>query len=67
VIDMHDVERAQRRANVLRKAGYRAIPTVAGDEVALGVEEATATGNVLLIQNGQKRFWTGALQATLAD
>jgi len=66
VVDRHDLERAQRRAAALRRAGYRAIPTVAGEQITAGAEEdAALAGNVLLLQDGRARFWEEALAEAL--
>ena len=67
VIDSHDVERAGRRADALRKAGYRAIPTVAGERVTAGAEKKASAGNILLVRDGGVRFWEDALKAALVD
>jgi hypothetical protein len=67
VVDRNDVERAQRRANALRRAGFRSIPVVAGERVTAGAEEAAQDGNVLLLQNGRQLFWNEALATALAD
>jgi hypothetical protein len=67
VVDRNDVERAQRRAALLRRVGYRAIPTVAGEQTTAGAEEALCPGHVLLVQDGRPRFWETALAAVLAN
>jgi len=68
VIDRYDVERAQRRAAVLRRAGYRTIPTVAGERITAGAqEEAALAGNILVLQDGEPLYWKEALAAALAD
>jgi chaperonin cofactor prefoldin len=67
VVDRRDVERAQRRADLLRQAGCRAIPTVAGEHLTAGAEEAARTGHILVIQDGRSLFWEEALAAALAD
>jgi len=67
VVDLHDVKRAQRRADALRRAGYRAIPTVAGERATVDGEKAASASNVLVIRDGQARFWEDALKAALAD
>jgi hypothetical protein len=67
VVDRNDVQRAQRRAALLRKAGYRVIPTVAGKEVTLGGEHAARDGHVLLLQDGRRQFWEEALAAALSS
>ncbi|MEZ4559353.1 MAG: hypothetical protein R2851_22465 [Caldilineaceae bacterium] len=61
VVDVGDVERAERRAALLRQAGVAAIPAVAGDDVTEGGEDSARQANVLLVQNGTKRFWDAAL------
>ena len=61
VVDVGDVERAERRAALLRQAGVVAIPAVAGDDVTEGGEDSARQANVLLVQNGTKRFWDAAL------
>ncbi len=66
VVDLHDVKRAQRRADALRRAGYRAIPTVAGERATVDGEKAASASNVLLIRDGQARFWEDALKAAMA-
>lgn len=66
VVDRNDVERAQRRAALLRKAGYRVVPTVAGEEVTQGGQDAAREGNVLLLQDGRRQFWEEALAEALS-
>ena len=67
VIYPHDVERAQRRAAALRRAGLRAIPTVAGEGVIEEAEEEARTGKVLLLRDGYALFWEEALEKALAS
>jgi len=67
VVDRHDVERAQQRAALLRQAGYRAIPAVAGEEVTEGGQAAAREGAVLLVQDGRRQFWEEALAQVLAS
>jgi hypothetical protein len=63
-IDRSDVERAQRRAALLRQAHFPAIPTVAGEEITAGAQELLEEdGGVLLIQDGHIEFWEDALTA----
>ena len=67
VVDLHDVKRAQKRAEFLRRAGYRAIPTVAGEQIAIPAkEEAALAGNILVLQDGSPLYWDSALAAALA-
>jgi len=37
VVGRNDVKRAQCRAALLQHAGYRAVPTVAGEQITVGV------------------------------
>jgi len=67
VVDRHDVERAQQRAALLRQAGYRVIPAVAGEEVTEGGQAAAREGAVLLVQDGRRQFWEEALAQVLAS
>lgn len=67
VVDRHDVERAQRWATLLRKAGYRVIPTVAGEEVTTGGEDMARDYDILLIQNGRAQFWPEAMATALQN
>jgi hypothetical protein len=66
-VDRYDVERAQRRAALLRRAGYRTVAAVAGETATLGGEESARTGHVVLLQDGAMRFWDEALAAALAE
>ncbi len=65
VIDPYDVERAKRRAAALRRAGYRAIPAVAGEQVTVEAEQAARADHVLLLQDGRVQFWEEALADAL--
>lgn len=60
-MDTEDIERAVGRATMLRKAGYAAIPTVAGREATSIAEEAAQGQGVLLIRDGRADFWEQAL------
>ncbi len=53
VVDREDVERAQRRAALLQKAGYRAIPMVAGKWLTAGTEKEASAASVAVLQDGQ--------------
>lgn len=63
VVDRTDVERALRRAGLLRKAGYRAVPVVAGEQATQGAQEAAQAHQVALVQDGQVAFWEDAVAA----
>jgi len=66
VVDKGDVERAMRRAALLRKAGLLAIPTVAGETATEGASLNAELHNVLLLQDGQRHHWQEALTAVLS-
>ncbi len=61
MVDRHDVDRALRRANLLRQAGHRAVPVVAGEAVTKGGEVAAQAQNVALVQDGRVAFWKEAV------
>jgi hypothetical protein len=63
MLDGEDVERAQRRAGLLRKAGYRAIPVVAGDGVNLEASAQLQRSPVVLMLDGRSQGWEEALAA----
>jgi hypothetical protein len=65
VVDQEDVDRAVRRAEVLRQAGLPVIPTVAGEDVTRGGQDAAQEDHVLLLQDGKVQFWEEALTAVL--
>ena len=65
IVDQHTVERAQRRAAILQKGGYRAIPVVAGTELTEGAETALTNGIVFTIRKGERRYWDDALANAL--
>ena len=61
VIDREDVARATRRAALLRKAGYRAIPLVAGEQMTAGAEDAARAASAAVLLDGQALHWEEAL------
>jgi hypothetical protein len=61
LIGVYDVERAQRRAAILRRLGYVILPAVAGEEVLHEAEVAAQSDGVVLVQDGAPRFWEEAL------
>jgi len=65
-VDQGDIQRAQRRAALLRKAGLLAIPVVAGESLADGADEMAATAAVAVLQDGRSWGWEEALAATQA-
>jgi hypothetical protein len=66
VVDQGDVDRAERRAGLLRKAGYRALPVAAGEQMTRGAEESARVQQVVLLQDGQILFWEEALEVWAA-
>jgi chromosome segregation ATPase len=67
VVDRADVERALRRAALLRKAGLLAIPTVAGEEITAGAEESARTSSVFVLQNGRQVNWEQAVASIVGE
>ena len=67
VVDQNDVERAQRRAAILQEAGYRAIPTVAGEQITPDAEEAAREAHILVLRDGRAEFWEEALAQALTN
>lgn len=68
VVDVGDVDRAARRAGLLRRAGLAAIPAVAGEQITQGARQVLETLDdepVLLLQDGQIEYWDEALAKVL--
>jgi vacuolar-type H+-ATPase subunit I/STV1 len=63
VVDLNDVNRAERRAELLRKAGYRAVPVAGGEDATVGAQELARDRKVVLILDEKVLFWEEALQA----
>lgn len=61
VVDRTVVSRAVHQTVLLRKAGYRALPVVAGGEVTRDGETTVREQNVVLVQNEQVSFWKEAV------
>ena len=61
VIDRGDVERADRRAALLRKAGLRVLPVVAGEGVTQGATALLQDVPVVLVLDGRSEGWERAL------
>jgi hypothetical protein len=62
VVDQGDVERARRRAALLRKAGFPAIPVVAGESLTQGATEAVRDAPVVVVLDGKSMGWEAALK-----
>ena len=63
VVDRNDVERAVRRADLLRRTGYRVVPVAAGEGVTQGGEQVAREQNVVLMRNGRIDLWDEAWSA----
>ncbi|MGH8058635.1 MAG: hypothetical protein ACREOH_15570 [Candidatus Entotheonellia bacterium] len=64
-IDRTDVQRAAQRADLLRRAGYRTVATVAGRQVTRGARSAGAGLKVAMLEDGRVEGWEAALQQAL--
>jgi predicted nuclease with TOPRIM domain len=60
VVDGKDVERACRRAELLRRAGYKVIPVVAGEEATLGAEAEARSQGAMMLQDERSLLWDEA-------
>ncbi len=69
VIDANDVERAVRRAALLRKAGLVTVPVVSGQEMVRdnSISEKVEQEHVAVILDGNYLGWSDALQHALAQ
>lgn len=66
VVDRNDVERAQRRASLLRKAGLPALPVAAGKNQTERARVSAADLGVVIVQNGTMENWDEVLGTVLA-
>lgn len=67
VVDRNDVERAKRRAAILRRAGYVTVSGVAGEATTQGGVESAQAEQVALFRNGAVDFWDEALAEALTN
>jgi hypothetical protein len=65
VVDAGDVARARRRAALLSRAGYPAVPVAAGEGATQGAQEEAQAHRVVLLQDGHTLYWSEALAAWL--
>ena len=63
VVDSNDVDRAWRRAGLIRRVEPLVLPIAAGDRVTLGAETAARDQNVVLMTDRQAQFWNAAVSA----
>jgi hypothetical protein len=67
VVNDADVERAGRRAMLLRRAGYPALPVVAGENITLSAEASARTQKVVVVQDRRSFLWEEATKAWLQE
>ena len=65
VIDRLDVDRAQKRAALLRQASYHAMPVVAGERMLEECEGPAQVGQVAVFLDGSRKYWEQAVEAAL--
>ncbi|MCL6647654.1 MAG: hypothetical protein K6U89_04910 [Chloroflexi bacterium] len=63
VVDERDVERAVRRASLLRRAGLPTLAIVAGEDATAVAREAVTEQRVALLLDGSPQNWEAALAA----
>lgn len=63
MVDRNDVDRAWRRAELIRRVTPLVLPVAAGDRVTSGAETAAHDQNVVLMTDGQAQFWDAAVAA----
>ena len=61
VVDREDVARARRRADLLRRVGYRVVPVVAGQDMTRGAEVEARKHKVAVLQDGRVLLWEESL------
>jgi len=66
-VDRRDVERAQRRAALLRQARYPAVAVVGGTEATAGARQAASETGVALVLDGRIDGWQEAVDHMLAE
>jgi hypothetical protein len=66
-VNTNDVNRARRRAALLRKCGYAAIAVVAGEEYEEESTDMARSTHVVMLQNGSIEFWDEAVDALLQE
>ncbi|MCE2393934.1 hypothetical protein J4G02_04980 [Candidatus Poribacteria bacterium] len=63
VVDSNDVDRAWRRASLIRRVSPLVLPVAAGERATAGAETAACDQNVVLMTDGQAQFWDVAVSA----
>ncbi|MCS6849064.1 MAG: hypothetical protein RMN52_15270 [Anaerolineae bacterium] len=67
VVDERDVQRAERRAALLRRAGLRAVPVAAGARINAEAESVAELLHVALLRDGVDQGWEQAYAAAMAQ
>jgi len=62
-IEDHDIQRAQARAALLRKAGLPAIPVVAGERLDEQADDLARSTPIVVVQNGRSWGWDETVAA----
>lgn len=65
MIDRGDVERAVRRAMLMRRVRQPVVPVVAGEQITDGAEQLAEKYRIFVVQDGSKRYWDEALSQAL--
>ena len=63
VVDREDVARAVRRAELLRRAGLKGVPVVAGEGATEGADTEARARGVPMLSDGAPQLWDEALTA----
>ncbi len=63
VVDRDDMDRVWRRAGLIRRTGYPALPVAAGEQATSRAEGAIRNQNVILMRDGREKFWDKAVSA----
>jgi hypothetical protein len=66
-VDRRDVERAQRRAELLCQARYPAVAVAGGREATAGARQAASETGVALLLDGRIDGWQDAVDHILAE
>ncbi|GIV83437.1 MAG: hypothetical protein KatS3mg052_0444 [Candidatus Roseilinea sp.] len=66
VVDANDVQRAARRAALLRRIGLRVVPVAAGARINPAAKTLAESYHVALMQDGADRGWEQAYRAALS-
>lgn len=65
LVDREDVERAKRRADLLRQAGFFALPVAAGEDLTERALQLAEEEGVIMVTDGRTRLLEQAIQKAL--